>query len=986
MVNRRHMAEVAMMILALAAPAALADGVLQVTEVPGDYYLIKAVDASDPAVEYWQCKVDVTSGCIFQFLDLTDAGDGAGGHSDYMGTNSGYNRKCSLLQFNGRGGAVGSRSLSVSGLADRLSFAAASDGSAFTITYTEDVSSAGFFQSSYGSDAIALHPGELLTTITVIITPPTENGTNWDWTIAQQNVSDHGIDGRVWAKQEFRSNRLATIPATLDSDTSYANGDWDPSAPVSFGRVTIGANALGLAEGREFIIDYIEDMVTHSQGNTVSLASWAGFEYIKYQGAYYQPPAGVLASGAWRTDRGQLRINIASSPTPGRPTADAGSDQDVYDDDADGGEPVTLDGSGSMDADGTIVSYRWLRDGDEIATGETPAVDLAVGSHQIILTVTDDDGLTDTDMVVVNVIDPYFNLPPVADAGDDQSIIDADDSGDEPITLDGAGSSDADGTIVAYTWLDGLDTVATGAGPTLAAPVGVTTLTLMVTDDDGATDSDTMRITVFAPGVNTPPTADAGVDQTVLDRDGSGSEWVFLDARGSADADGTITAYLWQEGATTISTEPLLRTELAVGVHTLTLTITDDLAATDTDTTTITVDPLTGPKQLLNLYGTPTPRFSRVTDYVWPANPGEIDICLYADDKFAALSITVDDGDPDHDWWMDLCEDYGWTLTWFKSGLTNDNWAEFGRLFAAGHEVQNHTFSHTDHDNTRPEAEIIHEYLDANRYIEDQIPGSVVDTMAYPNGVGNHDIASLLYSAARGVTGGANKPEATNYLDTRCVGTIDAHADIDAIIYGTSTVSWMGNNAYIRGWANALYHWVTDKPSTAVQLQYVHDHADLLWVDSFRTIARYCQQRDTAVVTVIENTPARVAFTLSDDMDDTTFDYPLTLKVRMHDDWSDVAATQDAQAVDVAVVAHDGAYYALVKAVPDRGEIVLTPAQATQPGDCDGDGDVDLDDFVILKTNFGRTGVTAGPAEGDCDNDGDVDLDDFVILKGHFGA
>ncbi|MFW6145702.1 MAG: dockerin type I domain-containing protein [Planctomycetota bacterium] len=57
-----------------------------------------------------------------------------------------------------------------------------------------------------------------------------------------------------------------------------------------------------------------------------------------------------------------------------------------------------------------------------------------------------------------------------------------------------------------------------------------------------------------------------------------------------------------------------------------------------------------------------------------------------------------------------------------------------------------------------------------------------------------------------------------------------------------------------------------------------------------------------------------------------------------------------------------------------------------QPGDADGDGDVDLDDFSVLKNNFGRTGVTAGAAEGDFDGDGDVDLDDFTILKNNFGT
>ncbi|NLF30006.1 MAG: hypothetical protein GX591_03865 [Planctomycetes bacterium] len=54
------------------------------------------------------------------------------------------------------------------------------------------------------------------------------------------------------------------------------------------------------------------------------------------------------------------------------------------------------------------------------------------------------------------------------------------------------------------------------------------------------------------------------------------------------------------------------------------------------------------------------------------------------------------------------------------------------------------------------------------------------------------------------------------------------------------------------------------------------------------------------------------------------------------------------------------------------------------PGDADGDADVDLDDFVALKTHFGTLGgATLG--EGDFDFDGDVDLDDFVVLKNSFG-
>ncbi|NLF33021.1 MAG: hypothetical protein GX591_19315 [Planctomycetes bacterium] len=68
-------------------------------------------------------------------------------------------------------------------------------------------------------------------------------------------------------------------------------------------------------------------------------------------------------------------------------------------------------------------------------------------------------------------------------------------------------------------------------------------------------------------------------------------------------------------------------------------------------------------------------------------------------------------------------------------------------------------------------------------------------------------------------------------------------------------------------------------------------------------------------------------------------------------------------------------------------DLVWTPytGSVCNPGDADGDGDVDLDDFVILKNNFGTaTGATC--AQGDFDGDGDVDLDDFVLLKNNFGA
>ena len=53
------------------------------------------------------------------------------------------------------------------------------------------------------------------------------------------------------------------------------------------------------------------------------------------------------------------------------------------------------------------------------------------------------------------------------------------------------------------------------------------------------------------------------------------------------------------------------------------------------------------------------------------------------------------------------------------------------------------------------------------------------------------------------------------------------------------------------------------------------------------------------------------------------------------------------------------------------------------PGDANKDGVVDLDDFGILKANFGSGTLWE---QGNFDRDGDVDLDDFGILKNNLGT
>jgi chitinase len=94
------------------------------------------------------------------------------------------------------------------------------------------------------------------------------------------------------------------------------------------------------------------------------------------------------------------------------------------------------------------------------------------------------------------------NRPPVANAGPDRTVLHR-----TSVTLDGRGSSDPDGTVVGYLWsqvsgtavtLSGANTsVATFMAPKLSpGQTAVLVFELRVTDNNGATATDEVRITV----------------------------------------------------------------------------------------------------------------------------------------------------------------------------------------------------------------------------------------------------------------------------------------------------------------------------------------------------------------------------------------------------------------------------------------------------------------------------------------------------------
>ena len=288
----------------------------------------------------------------------------------------------------------------------------------------------------------------------------------------------------------------------------------------------------------------------------------------------YGQPGPYVATLAVTDDRGARATDQAAVTVNAPPVANAGDDVTGT-----SGVAVELDGSASRDPDGSVTVWRWeFGDGTEARGAQVSHAWAVPGTYLVRLTVTDNRGAEASDLALAAIdVVPSGNRPPVADAGADQVV-----QAGEEVVLSGAGSDDADGEIVGFAWDLGDGGVATGveARHVYAAP-GSYRVTLTVTDDAAATDSDTTTVRV-----NAPPTADAGPDRDIV-----AGERALFDASGSDDPDGRIVAYQWDFGDGSSDTGALAgHVYGAKGSYTVGLTVTDDDGASAQAQATVEVD------------------------------------------------------------------------------------------------------------------------------------------------------------------------------------------------------------------------------------------------------------------------------------------------------------------------------------------------------------------------------------------------------------
>jgi serine protease len=149
---------------------------------------------------------------------------------------------------------------------------------------------------------------------------------------------------------------------------------------------------------------------------------------------------------------------------------------------------------GSSDSDGTVDSYSWDFGDGNSSTEQNPVHSYSSGgSYTVSLTVTDNQGSTDTSSQTVSVVAP--NVAPSASFSVSANLLDVDFTDS---------STDSDGSVDSYSWDFGDGNSSTEQNPSHSyASAGTYSVSLTVTDNEGASDTDSQTIDVTDGSVTT---------------------------------------------------------------------------------------------------------------------------------------------------------------------------------------------------------------------------------------------------------------------------------------------------------------------------------------------------------------------------------------------------------------------------------------------------------------------------------------------------
>lgn len=310
--------------------------------------------------------------------------------------------------------------------------------------------------------------------------------------------------------------------------------------------------------------------------------------------------------------------------------------------------------------------------------------------------------------------------------------------------------------------------------------------------------------------------------------------------------------------------------------------------------------------------------------------------------RSAAISYTFDDNCTNQlSIAVPMFDQFGYKLTFFTvTGPTwgwKANWSGLQKAASEGHEIASHTITHPNFSTLadslqKSELELSQDTINAH------IAGQKCITIAYPYcATGNSAMVANYYIAARGCSGQIVNKTPADFMNISSFVCGDQGLNTAAAMESKAD-----NAASANGWCVYLMHGINgtepgayspiSQDTLRATLEYMSANPDKFWVAPFGTVARYIKERNSASVAEISNHGDSIVVQVTDNLDSSYFDVPLTIRRPLPEGWDSVIVLQNGDTASSSIVKVDTVQYVMFDAVPDGGSVTIINKTGTQVG------------------------------------------------------
>lgn len=294
----------------------------------------------------------------------------------------------------------------------------------------------------------------------------------------------------------------------------------------------------------------------------------------------------------------------------------------------------------------------------------------------------------------------------------------------------------------------------------------------------------------------------------------------------------------------------------------------------------------------------------------------------------AAITYTFDDATSNqYTIAIPMFNEFNFDATFFPVINWSPNWSVFQSAAVQGHEIGSHTISHSNLGNLTDSVQNI-ELKNSQFAINTNITTQKCKTIAYPYcAPGADTIVKKYYFAARHCQGSIEKTTPSDFYNISSI----ACGDQGSVKSTSDFKSKADLAAASKGWCIYLLHGIDNDGGYSAlssdtlrkSLEYLDFNKDKFWVSTFGNVAGYIMERNCATVSELSFSEDSILLQVNDTLDDKIFNYPITIRRPLDEDWPNVFVKQNNVLVNSQIKITNTVKYVVFDIVPDAGDITI---------------------------------------------------------------